>query len=244
MQCLVLAAGLGSRLRPVSNGRPKPLMEICGRSILGWNLRLLRRFAFGHTFINLHYEADLVRSTALEACPDGLDIAFSEEEALLGTAGAVRRILSSIDDRILVLYGDNLFNIDLDRFQTAHERSNARATIALFDRSISPHTGIAGGHVALNKDGQVSRFVEGANTTTEPSLVNAGAYILERSVIESIPEQGSIDFGRDVFPEMLSQNLPISAYIMSESEYCLGLDTPESFKAAHALIQEEKVILL
>lgn len=244
MQCLVLAAGLGSRLRSVSNGRPKPLMEICGKSILGWNLHLLQRFGFEHTFINLHYEASLVRAEALKSCPDGLELSFSEEETLLGTAGAARRILPAIEDRLLVLYGDNLFNIDLDRFQAAHNQSNAVATIALFDKNISPHTGIAGGHVVLGKTGQVSRFVEGASPTAEPSLVNAGAYILERSVVESISESGAIDFGRDVFPEILSHNRAIAAHIMDENEFCLGLDTPDSFKAAHTLIKEGKAILL
>jgi NDP-sugar pyrophosphorylase family protein len=244
MQCLVLAAGLGSRLRSVSNGRPKPLMEICGKSILGWNLHLLRRFGFEHTFINLHYEANLVRATALQSCPDGLELSFSEEETLLGTAGAARRILPAVDDQLLILYGDNLFNIDLDRFQAAHKQSNAVATIALFDKNISPHTGIAGGHVVLGKAGQVSRFVEGASATTEPSLVNAGAYILERSVVESISEEGSIDFGRNVFPDMLSHDQEIAAHVIDENEFCLGLDTPESFEAAHRLVKEGKVVLL
>lgn len=246
MQVLVLAAGFGSRIRAVSGDRPKPLMEIGGHSLLSWNLRLLNRFGFTEVWINLHYRADLVRQAALAAAPTGMKIRFSCEEDILGTAGAARHLLPHIKERLLVIYGDNLLNIDLDDLVAVHRQSECMATIALFDMTLNVHTGIAGGHVVLARGGHVVRFVEGGSgqSLADSRLVNAGVYVLERPVVATIAQTGVVDFGRDVFPKMLAHGNPIMGHVIGKDEYCLGLDTPELFAAAQELTRQRKVLFV
>ena len=136
---------------------------------------------------------------------------------------------------MLVVYGDSLVRCDLTALQRAHRDAKAEATVALFDRDRHPHTGIAGGRVKIDDGGRITAFVEGAGDAA--GLVNAGVYALEPSILDLIPTGRLVDFGRDVFPAMLSQRRALQGWVMEDAGYCLGLDTPESHAAGLKLLE-------
>ena len=242
-KALVLAAGLGSRIRDVADGLPKPLMPFGGAPILAHNLRWLAASGVDHVWINLHYGADLIRTQIGDGSAFGLGIQYVYEPVLLGTAGALANIAEVVTETMLVVYGDSVVRFDLGQLQSTHLKARAEATLALYDRDHHLNTGIAGGRVRIAQDGAIAAFVEGPEAAQLSSLVNAGVYAVEPSILDLIQRTGLVDFGRDVFPAMLANGRPLQSYLMNEQGFCLGLDTPESHAAGQALLAQGRLDL-
>ncbi|NOX54120.1 MAG: nucleotidyltransferase family protein [Planctomycetes bacterium] len=240
MRALLLAAGRSTRIASVTGGRPKPLLEIDGGTVLERNLRWLASSGIREIWINLHYRPEEIQRTIGDGGQYGVTVRYSFEPELLGTAGAVRKLQEVWNDTFFVVYGDNLVRFDLAGLLAAHRHQGALATIALFDRSRHVHTGIAGGRVKLNDDGRIVEFQEGAGDGYS-TLVNAGVYALEPQVVSAIPSEGPSDFGRDVFPRLLQEKQELFGHLIDG--YCLGLDTPESYQRAMNLIRKKEVDL-
>jgi len=240
-RALVLAAGLGSRLRSVAGDLPKPLIPFGGAPVLAHNLRWLAGQGVSEVWINLHYAADAIRAEIGDGSAFGLKVTYVFEPELLGTAGALGNIRQVATEPMLVVYGDSLVRCDLAALTERHAARGAEVTVALFDQDSHPHTGIAGGRVELASDGAIVRFVEGG-TDTGPALVNAGVYALSPSVLDLIPP-GFSDFGKDVFPAMLAQGRRLDGWIIDEAGFCLGLDTPQSYANGTALLARGRVTL-
>lgn len=157
---LVLAAGKSTRITPLANGQPKPLLRIVGRSLLEWNLLWLADHGVATVWVNLHYRPEAITGALGDGERLGVRVRYSPEPELLGTAGAWRRLEKEWTGTSLVIYGDNLMRFDLRAFLAAHRAREALATIALFDVARHSHTGSGGGHVRLDARGRVSEFVE------------------------------------------------------------------------------------
>ncbi|MBV9735998.1 MAG: nucleotidyltransferase family protein [Acidisphaera sp.] len=247
---LVLAAGLGTRIRAVAGDLPKPLIPFGGQPILAHNLRWLAAGGVRDVWINLHYNARRITELVGDGAGFGLRIRTLFEPELLGTAGALANLATqapeAVPGAVLVVYGDNLLRFDLAALLAAHRRRDAAATIALFDRDSHVHTGIAGGRVETGADGRVLAFREGGAPIAGRDLVNAGVYVVEPAVRRLIvPRNGgpAVDFGRDVFPAMLREGLPLFGHVIEDEGFCLGLDTPESHAAGTALLDAGRIVL-
>jgi NDP-sugar pyrophosphorylase family protein len=240
-KALVLAAGMGSRIRSVAGDLPKPLMPFGDATILVHNLRWLAAGGIRQVWINLHFAADAIRAAIGDGADLGLTVTYVFEPELLGTAGALANIAPVFDQTMLVVYGDNIVRCDLDALAARHDAARAEATVALFDQRRHPHTGIAGGRVELGADGAVNAFVEGAASAS--TLVNAGVYAVEPSLLDLIPPGMSVDFGRDVFPAMLAADRSLQGFVIDDGGFCLGLDTPESHTAGQRLLAEGRIVL-
>lgn len=245
---LVLAAGKSTRISPWAGGLPKPLLEIGGRTLLAWNLEWLAAYGVKSTWVNLHYQARLVREALEDRDGFGVDVHFSLEEGLLGTAGAWKKLDREWGETSLVVYGDNLTRFDLERFLESHLAGGASATAAFFDASRHRNTGIAGGRAELSGDGRVVAFREGSpDTASDPagasasSFVNAGVYLLEPAVVDRIGP-GFQDFAVDVFPQLVDAG-ELGGYVLEDDGFCLGVDTPEKFGMARGLIESGQVAL-
>ena len=239
-RALLLAAGKSSRIHPVSKGRPKPLLDVGGEAIISRNLRWLAESGICEVFVNLHYRPEEIREHVGDGSELGLSVRYSHEPEILGTAGAAKALESEWGGRFLVVYGDNLLSTDLSKLIADHEAKAAEATVAVFDRLRHPHTGIAGGRVRVDADLRIVEFAEGAGDDVS-SLVNAGVYVLEPSVLDAIPAGRFHDFGKEVFPAMLARDAALYASLVTE--YCLGIDTPESFDRALELVSSGEVKL-
>lgn len=239
---LVLAAGKSTRIASIAAGAPKPLLEFGGKSLIEWNLEWLIAAGVTEVWINLHYRPESIREALGDGSRYGVRIEYSYEPELLGTAGAWRRVASSWGATSLVVYGDNVLRFGLDEFLAAHRRSGAVATVAVFDPARHRNTGIAGGHVVLADDGRIREFREGVPPRAGArEYVNAGAYLLEPEVLSAIPA-GFQDFGRDVFPQLLTGG-GLYGHVIDDAGFCLGLDTPESFAEGRRLLEAGEVKL-
>ena len=239
---LVLAAGKSTRIAGVAGGGPKPLLPIRGQAILTRNIEWLVGEGIQSVWINVHHQPDRIRDAVGDGSRWGLEVRYSVEPEILGTAGAWKRLEAHWTATSLVVYGDNLLRFSVEAFVRRHRETGALATVALFDPDRHANTGIAGGHVALEASGRVVRFVEGSRPAgTGPFYVNAGAYLLEPAMRAHIGP-GFQDFGRDVFPPLVAMGR-VFGHVLEPTGYCLGVDTPESLRAAQALIDEARIAL-
>lgn len=233
MKALVLAAGKSTRIAPISKGLPKPLIEIHGQSVLKRNLRWLSGFGFRDVWINLHYRAEEIINHVGDGADLGLNVQYVFEPEILGTAGAVKNLEEEWDETFLVVYGDNLFDFSLDAFVSFHRSQKTPLSLGLFDWQKHLHTGIAGGRVVL-KGSYVQGFLEGKHQPIS-EYVNAGIYLLEPEILQHIPKKTFFDFGNDLFPKCIHNDIKISGHVING--YCLGIDTPESYHTALTLVK-------
>lgn len=233
MKALVLAAGKSTRIASVAKGLPKPLIHIHGKSVIERNLLWLFEFGVRDIWINLHYKPEEVMSHLGDGSKLGLSIQYSFESKILGTAGAVKQLEEEWKEPFLVVYGDNLFQFSLDTFLTFHQAKKRELSIGLFHQETHIHTGVAGGRVILEED-VVKGFVEGGPRSGS-DYVNAGIYCLEPEIVSLIPKDTFYDFGNDLFPKCINNGIKISGHIING--YCLGIDTPESYKEAIKIIK-------
>lgn len=205
---MILAAGEGTRLRPLTLSRPKPVVPIAGRPLLSYTLDHAKKLGLDEVAVNLFYKPDEIIAELGDGSPHGLKVHYSREQEILGTAGGVKKVASLFDDDFLVLYGDTFFDIDIDNLLELHRSEDADATLGLFVADDPSRCGI----VELTDGGRVTGFVEKPPKGTERSrAANAGVYVLSPRVLDSIPENEFCDFGTDVFPELLGSGARIFA---------------------------------
>lgn len=237
MKALVLAAGKSTRIHDVAGGLPKPLIEVNGRPVLAHNLNWLRDEGIEDVWINLHYKGDKIREYVGDGSLFGLNVRYSAEDPIMGTAGAAWKLREEWKETFVLVYGDSLYRFSLGALLNRHKQLNAAATLALFDYDKNLHTGIAGGRVSLGSDGYVRGFIEGSSPDlVQYPFVNAAVYVLEPGVIQQIPPNTFYDFGSELFPKMLENGLSVGGHCIDG--YCLGIDTPESFRLANDFAQK------
>ncbi len=207
-----MAAGEGTRLRPLTDNVPKPMIPIRGRPILEHNVRMLVRYGVDEIVINLHHRGETIRAHFGDGAAFGARIAYSEEAELLGTAGALNAVRSDFRDPFFLIYGDNLTTCRLD-YLRERRRPGAVATVALFEREDVAQSGVA----ALDAGDRITAFVEKPAPGTEPShWVSAGVMLLAPEIFDFIPAAGPSDIGRDVLPAALAAGRYVEGYRMNE----------------------------
>jgi len=235
LKALILAAGYGTRLRPLTESIPKPLLPIGGHSLLVWNLLLLKQHGITEALINLHYRGDQIVEALGDGSRHGMRLAYSHEPLILGTGGGIKQGQPYFENRpFLVLNGDTLSDCDLTALIERHRTARALATLAVRKDSRA----LDWGAVMLGPDSRITqikgeppaagpRGAAGRMDTTTAYMF-AGAHILEPAVLEAIPPgPGSII---DVYIELLRQGQPLAAYPMSG--YWSDIGTPERYAAA------------
>jgi NDP-sugar pyrophosphorylase family protein len=230
MKAMVLAAGLGTRLRPLTEDKPKCLVPLAGRPLIGWTLEWLRRAGVTECVINLHYLPEKVQRFVGDGSGYGLRVTYSYEPELLGTAGAVNKVASFFDTPFYVIYSDNFSQWDIRKLKFEYERSNSIGTVAVHWREDVTQSGM----IELDKNDRVIRIVEKPKPIDVVShYVNAGFYYLNPRVFNYIPEGKPCDFAFNVFPEMLRAREEMYAVKMEDP--IIGIDTIESYNRANEL---------
>ena len=207
VRALILAAGEGQRLRPLTLHMPKPMVPVGGRPVLEHLIALLRVHGVQEVAINLHYRPEAIVEHFGDGTAFGTRITYSREEQLLGAAGAARALDTFLTDTFIVLYGDVLTNADLSALIAHHRTTGAAGTIGLYEVSDPSRCGI----VELDDAGIMTRFVEKpAPGTIAGNLANSGIMVLEPSVLREIPPGEPYDFGLHLFPKLLEQGIPLA----------------------------------
>lgn len=214
MKAMVLAAGRGERLRPLTDTLPKPMVPIAGRPLLDYTVEWLAKHRFTELAVNLHHCPDVIRGHFGDGAGHGVQIHYYYEPELMGTAGALlpwREFFAR--GTFLVMYGDNLTNFDLGVLLELHRSKQAVATMAVHYRDDVTKSGMA----VMEDDGRLLAYREKPRPEEVTSQwVGAGIILLEPSVFEYIPTAGPSDFGRDVFPALLGAGERFYAHRMSE----------------------------
>ena len=228
MRALVLAAGVGSRLHRYTDDRPKPMLEIAGEPILGYNLAMLAAAGFDEVVVNLHYLGAVIRAYVGDGSRWGLRVIYSEESELRGTAGAVVPLAERFAaDTFGIVYGDNLNELHLAEMVRGHRERRALATIAVWEREHVAQSGVA----EFGADDRIVRFVEKpAPGETASHWVSTGVVVADPLVLDAIPREGPSDLGRDVFPRLLGDARGVYAYRMTGGHW--WFDRVEEYHAA------------
>ncbi len=229
MRAMILAAGLGTRLRPLTNYVSKPMVRLAGRPCLEHTIRLLRKYGFNDLIINLHYKPELIRNYFGHGEKFGLTINYSFEQELMGTAGGVKKVERYFNSGpVLIISGDALTDINLHRFYRYHQDKGAMATLALKQVADPTRYGV----VITDSDGLISAFQEKPSPGEAISnLANTGIYLFEPPVFSFIPENKFFDFGRDLFPLLLKQGEKMAGYTMRE--YWCDIGGLDVYREAH-----------
>lgn len=210
MKAMVMAAGLGTRLRPLTDFLPKPMMPIANRPVLHHLLNLLHRHDIREVGINLHAFPEMIQSYFGDGSSLDMSIRWSHEPELLGTAGGTRKLIDFWgDETILVTSGDGLHDIDVTALLGHHRRTGALATLAVKPVAEPSNYGV----VILDRDTRVRGFQEKPRRDEARSdLANCGVYVIEPELLGRIPRDTFVDFGEDIWPNLVAGGEPVYAY--------------------------------
>lgn len=212
MKAVVMAGGEGTRLRPLTSQRPKPLVPIGNQPIMEHILTLLKRHGITDVVATLYYLGDEIRDYFGDGSDFDIPIHYTTETVPLGTAGSVKNAESHLkDDTFLIVSGDALTDCDLDAALAFHREKQSLATLILY-RVPSP---LEFGVVITDEEDRVVRFLEKPGWSEVFSdTVNTGMYILEPEIFKFMEEGKSYDWSQDIFPKLLEQGLPMYGYVM------------------------------
>ncbi len=209
-----MAGGEGSRLRPITANRPKPLVPICNQPIMAHIIGLLKSHGITDIVATLHYLADEIQSYFDDGSEFGVAMTYSIEDTPLGTAGSVKKAEDLLrEGTFVIVSGDALTDCDLTRAVAFHREKRSLATLIL-SRVQSP---LDFGVVITDEEGRVSRFLEKPSWSEVFSdTVNTGMYILEPEIFDLMQVGRQYDWSQDIFPQLLHDGKPIFGFIMDE----------------------------
>ncbi|HTY13472.1 MAG TPA: NDP-sugar synthase, partial [Candidatus Omnitrophota bacterium] len=214
MIALIMAAGFGTRLEPLTLAVPKPMVPVAGKPCMQHNLDLLRRNGIRKAAVNVHYHPEQIMNYFSDGDKFGVNLTYSFEEKLMGTAGGVLKmavLLGGLTETFVVLSSDALTDINLRRLVAFHKSKKALATIALSEVSEPSHFGI----VSLDENDRVVSFLEKPEQSPH-NLANTGIYVFEPEVLDLVPRNHPYDFGKELFPRLVLKNAPVYGYKMVE----------------------------
>jgi mannose-1-phosphate guanylyltransferase/phosphomannomutase len=210
MKAVVMAGGEGSRLRPLTIGRPKPMVPMVSKPVMGHILDLLKRHGITEVVVTLHFMPEAIQSYFGDGSSMGMTIHYAVEETPLGTAGSVKNAEQYLDEPFLIISGDAVTDINLQEVIAFHQEKGAEATLTLY-RVPNP---LEYGVIITDPDGKITQFLEKPSWGEVISdTVNTGIYVLEPAVLDLIKEGVPTDWSKDVFPELLESGRPLYGYV-------------------------------
>ncbi len=237
LKALILAAGEGARLRPLTLDRPKPMVPIAGRPLLEWIIEGLRDAGVTDLAINLHYKAEVITAHFGDGAAFGVRITYSHEERLLGSAGAAHRLRNWVGlHPLLVVYGDVLTDLDVRELAEFHALKrriipNLAGSLALYRVNNPTEVGLVG----LEPNQRITRFLEKPRPEQVfTDIANAGLCIIEPEVLADIPDDVPVDFGLHVFPRALAQGRALAGWLIDEKTLLFDIGSPEKYHRADA----------
>ncbi|OGH88674.1 MAG: hypothetical protein A3J93_01090 [Candidatus Magasanikbacteria bacterium RIFOXYC2_FULL_42_28] len=241
MKVVIIAGGRGSRMGVVSETTPKALLKVAGKSLLEHQFKLLKSQGFNQVLILTNYLGEKIREFAGDGSRFGLSVRCISEDQPLGTAGAVRAAEKYLANDFLVVYGDELMNVDFKRLLNYHKLQKIKHKSLVGTLAVHPNDHPFDSNlVEVGQDGLITNFL------TKPhkpdllfrNLASTPVYVLSPKIFKYIPRNTLVDFGRQVFPTVLKRGANLAAY--STPEYIKDIGTPQRIQEAEAAIKSGK----
>lgn len=237
-KAMVLAAGLGTRLRPLTDLISKPMAPIVNRPVMEHIIKLLAKHGFTDIVCNLHYFPDEIKNHFRDGSKWGVNIVYSFEEELLGTAGGVKKVEDFFQGQtFLVISGDALTDINLSRAYDLHKEKKGVATLVLAEVEDTSQFGV----VLLDDEKRIRGFQEKPlSGEAKSNLANSGIYFFEPDIFKYMPPRGQFyDFGKNLFPDLLEKNIPYYGY--KHSKYWNDVGSLDEYQMGNFDALEGKV---
>ena len=224
-KAIILAGGLGERLRPLTLDTPKPLLQIKEKPILQYCIENIKRNGINEIIISIGYQAEKIKEYFKDGSDFNVKIDYVIEKDPLGTGGAVKEAAKAINEPFLLIWGDNLMDIDIVKMSKEHKNNNALVTMALTEREDVENFG-----VAILERNKIIGFVEKPDHDEAPTnMVNAGAFIINPSVLEILPK-GKSSIEKDCFEKIAGKEGKLCAF--QHKGYWYPTDTIEKYNKA------------
>ncbi len=228
MKALILAGGQGTRLRPLTDRLPKPMVPIVNRPFLERMLGWLRQHGITEVLLAIGYLPEVVRAHFGDGAAHGAQIAYAIEKEPLGTGGAIKHAEAHLDATFLAFNGDILTDIDLTAVIASHQRRHALATLTLIEVPDPSRFGV----IETNTEGRVRAFVEKpAPGATTSRTINAGIYVLEPEAVRRMP-LGAFSIERDFYPALIASGAPVFGHL-APGCYWKDVGTIQQYHEAH-----------
>jgi mannose-1-phosphate guanylyltransferase/phosphomannomutase len=236
MKAVIMAGGEGTRLRPLTCNRPKPMVPIVNKPVMEHIIELLKKYNITDIAVTLQYLPDLIKEYFGDGTDFGVNLKYYVEETPMGTAGSVKNAEEFLDDTFIVISGDALTDIDLSKAIDYHMKKQSMATLVLKKVDIPLEYGV----VVTNEDGKIIRFLEKPSWGEVFSdTVNTGIYILSPDTLKLFNKNEVFDFSKDLFPILLKDDKPM--YGFTTDEYWCDIGDLRAYWQANIDVLDGKV---
>lgn len=237
MQALILAGGLGTRLKPLVNDRPKPMVRIGNKPFLEYQIEFLKNYQITSLILCVGYLYEHIQGYFGDGSHWGVRIDYSIENQLLGTAGALKNAEKLVKGTVLALNGDSYFDIDLDRLIRLHESKRARTRRYLGTIALAEAPDARGyGSVRTNQENRILSFEEKPEESDASTRINAGIYVLEPGILNFVQPLQKMSLEREVFPSVLERGYHLFGY--PADGFFVDIGTPRGLRRFQNYIQE------
>ncbi|MFU0827346.1 MAG: UTP--glucose-1-phosphate uridylyltransferase [Lachnoclostridium sp.] len=228
MKALFLAGGLGTRLRPITDDLPKPMVPIMGKPLLERNIENLKKHGIDEIVLSTCYKPHKIKKYFEDGRKLGVKISYITEDMPLGTAGAIKNAEEFFDDTFLVFNADILSDINISDMIRFHKEKKALATIAVTEVDNPSAYGV----IEKDENGFITAFKEKPKPhESDSNLINAGVYIFEPQLLDEIPSGRAVSIERETYPLLLQKGYKMAVY--NRCSYWLDLGTPQKYLRAH-----------
>ena len=239
MKVMILAAGLGKRLRPLTSIIPKSMVPISNKPLLEHLIYYLKQAGFKEFVINLHHHPEIIKGYFQDGSAFGVKIDYSMEKEILGTAGGIKAAEPFLkDDLFFVINSDIAFELDFANVIKFHKKNNALVTMVVREGKDVEKYGVIG----LDSSCRVRRFLDLSDETRTETLKKTmftGIALFDPSVLKEFPDQGYCDVTKDIYPKLLTDDLPIFGYVTDK--YWIDMGNPEKYLLLQKEIFSKKV---
>jgi NDP-sugar pyrophosphorylase family protein len=244
MKAIILSAGKGERLQPITNTIPKPMVPINSMPLLEYNILLCKKHGIKDIAINTSHLPEKIKDFFGNGEKWGVNIHYSYEPELLGTSGALNNFRELLDETFIIIYGDNLTDIDLTKMEEHHKNKNSIITLALRKMPKDYKTQsllFADDNLKLTKFYEKPTDEEVESLSREFKLINSGIYICEPEILNHVPS-GFSDFARNIFPELIKNQKNIFGFMIDDYHF-REVGKIEKYELAKNEIESGKVKL-
>jgi len=239
-QAVILSAGFGIRLRPLTDNIPKVMVPLAGKPLLQWHIEELKKYGVREFFINLHYLPDVITSHFGDGAKFGVKIHYAlEEPEILGTAGGIKNFDNLLGDHFFVLYGDTFYEINYGNLMSFYESRRDAIGVGTVRQTDHPWDSDL---AVVGEDDRIVEFLPKPHKELPKNYWGMSApYIFSKKILEYIPSGKYYEIDHQLVPELLKRGYKYYAYRLKEGEFRKDIGTPERYGAVESYLKSRKM---